>query len=140
VVLAPHQKTLPEIWAGSRVQFCRAFTWHGPRRGVALSVQVGVDVRLFTLASQESRVARAVIVGAMAVLVLAIGCCVFDRDDHEGMDDHATLDLCFGMLNVSLPIVLTTGLPLTGLADVYEVMPAPSFSPLVPAPPPKLLF
>ena len=76
----------------------------------------------------------------MSVLVLAIGCCVFDRDDHEGMGDHASLDLCFGMLNVSMPMVLTAGLPLTGLTETLQAKPAPSFSPLVPAPPPKLLF
>ena len=75
----------------------------------------------------------------MSVLVLAVGCCVFDRDDHDGMDDHASLDLCFGMANVSLPIVLTNGLPLTGLTEDYQLTPAPSFSPHVPAPPPKLL-
>jgi len=76
----------------------------------------------------------------MSALVLAIGCCVFDRDDYDGMDDHASLDLCLGMLNVSMPMVLTAGLPLTGLAEAYQVTPAPRFSPVVPAPPPKLLF
>jgi hypothetical protein len=76
----------------------------------------------------------------MAVLVVAIGCCVFDRNDHDGMDDHASLDLCLGMLAVSPPIVLTGGLPLAGLTVVYAFSPAPSFSPHVPAPPPKLLL
>ena len=76
---------------------------------------------------------------AMAVLVVAIGCCAFDADDHDGMDNHAALDLCLGMATVSLPIVLTAGLPLTGLATAYRLAFVPSFAPHVPAPPPKLL-
>jgi hypothetical protein len=75
----------------------------------------------------------------MALLVLAIGCCLFDGDDHDSMDVHASLDLCLGMMTVSPPIVPTSGLPLTGLAAAYQIMPFPSFSPHVPAPPPKLL-
>jgi hypothetical protein len=89
--------------------------------------------------SREWIVARAAVVVAMAVLVLAVGCCVFDRDDHDGMDDHASLDLCFGMLTVSLPIVFTGGLPLIGLTSAYRISSVPSFSPHVPAPPPKIL-
>lgn len=75
----------------------------------------------------------------MAVLVVAIGCCVFDADDHDGMNDHAALDLCLGMATVSLPIVLTSGLPLAGLAATYRLASISSFAPHVPAPPPKLL-
>jgi hypothetical protein len=75
----------------------------------------------------------------MAVLVLTIGFCVFDRSDHDGTDDHAALDLCLGMMTVSLPIVLTGGLPLTGRASACQGAPVPNFSPRVPAPPPKLL-
>lgn len=89
--------------------------------------------------SCEARLAQAAIVVALAVLVLAIGCCAFDRDDHDGIDGHASLDLCFGMLTVSLPIVLTNGLPLIGLTTAYQLGPVRSFSPHVPAPPPKLL-
>jgi hypothetical protein len=87
--------------------------------------------------NRESWAARAVL-AAMVLLVLTIGCCVFDGDDHDSMDNHASLDLCLGMMSVSLPIVLTGGLPLTGLATVYQVVPVLSFSPHVPAPPPKL--
>ena len=73
----------------------------------------------------------------MALLVVTIGCCVFDGDDHDSMDTHASLDLCLGMMTVSLPMVLTGGLPLTGLATAYQIAPVLSFSPRVPAPPPK---
>ena len=75
----------------------------------------------------------------MAILVVAIGCCVFDRNDHEGMDDHASLDLCLGMLPVSPPIVLTGGLALAGLTAARRFALAPNFAPQVPAPPPKLV-
>lgn len=76
----------------------------------------------------------------MAVLVLSIGFCVFDSHDHHGMDDRAVLDLCLGMLAVSLPVVLTAGLPLTGITSAYRLAPVREFSPHVPAPPPKRLF
>lgn len=75
----------------------------------------------------------------MAVLVLAIGFCVFDSGDHDGMDDHASVDLCLGMLAVSPPVVLTAGLPLTGCTSAYPLAPVREFSPHVPAPPPKRL-
>ena len=86
--------------------------------------------------SRDSWTAR-VAVAAMALLVVAIGCCVFDRSDHDGMDDHASLDLCLGMATVSLPIVLTGGLPVAGLTAPYQVAHVLSLSPHVPAPPPK---
>ena len=88
--------------------------------------------------SRDSWTARAAI-AAMAVLVVAIGCCAFDRNDHDGMDDHASLDLCLGMATISLPIVITGGLPVAGLIAAYQAAHVPSFSPHVPAPPPKLL-
>lgn len=76
---------------------------------------------------------------AMAVVVLAIGFCVFDGGDHDGMDDHASgeVDLCLGMLAVSPPVALTAGLPLMGCTSAYGLAPVREFSPHVPAPPPK---
>jgi hypothetical protein len=94
--------------------------------------------RLIYARGRESWTAR-VAIAAMAVLVVAVGCCLFDRHDHDDMDQHASLDLCLGMAAVSLPIVVTGGLPVAGLIAAYQVAHVPSFSPHVPAPPPKLL-
>ena len=76
---------------------------------------------------------------AMTVVVLAAGFCVFDSHQHDAMDDHASLDLCLGMLAVVLPVVLTAGLPLTGFTSAHLLAPVSEFSPHVPAPPPKRL-
>lgn len=94
--------------------------------------------RLIYARGRESWTAR-VAIAAMAVLVVAVGCCLFDRHDHDDMDQHASLDLCLGMATVSLPNVITGGLPVAGLIAAYRAAHAPSFSPHVPAPPPKLL-
>lgn len=85
---------------------------------------------------RESWATQAAII-AMAVLVAAVGFCVFDS--HGGIDHHASPDLCLGVLAVLLPTVLAGGLPLTGLTSAYRLAPVADFSPHVPAPPPKLL-
>jgi len=71
----------------------------------------------------------------LAVLVLAIGFCVFDGDEHE--DGVAGLDLCLGMLVTSLTVTLVFRLPLTGLASADRLAAVVEFSARVPAPPPK---
>ena len=108
--------------------------------GMALSLQFPV---VGMSASRSNRGHRSwtmqVAVISMAMLVLAVGFCVLDGGDHDGTDDHACLDLCLGMLTVSLPVVLTGGLPLTGLTAAYGFAQFNSFDRHVPAPPPKLL-
>lgn len=81
--------------------------------------------------------AQAAIV-AMAFLVLAAGLCMFDTHEHDGLDDRAALDLCL-MLAASIPIALTSGLPLARLTGASRPAPVREFSPRVPTPPPKLL-
>ena len=71
----------------------------------------------------------------LAVLVLAIGFCVFDGDEHEY--GHAGLDLCLGMLATSLAVTLVSRLPLTGMASADRLAALFEFSARVPAPPPK---
>jgi hypothetical protein len=71
----------------------------------------------------------------LAVLVLAVGFCVFDGDEYQ--DGHAGLDLCLSMLATSLAVTLVSRLPLASpdrLAALFEFL-AP-----VPAPPPKTAF
>jgi hypothetical protein len=96
-------------------------------------------MRSSTAARDRQPWAKQAAILAMAVLVLIVGFCMFDRHDHDGMDDHAALDLCLGMMAVSLPMVLTGGLPLAGLTSAYRPAPVSEFSPHVPAPPPKPL-
>jgi hypothetical protein len=71
---------------------------------------------------------------ALGFLVLAVGFCLFDSD---GMDGHASFDLCLGMLVASLTIVFAARLPLIGSIAGVLLAPALEFSPHVPAPPPK---
>ena len=71
----------------------------------------------------------------MAFLVLAVGFCVFDGDEHE--DGQPGLDLCLGMLVTSLTFTLVSLLPLTGLASADRLAVGLEFSALVPAPPPR---
>jgi hypothetical protein len=71
----------------------------------------------------------------LAVLVLAIGFCVFDGDEHE--DGHAGLDLCLSMLVTSLTVTLVCRLPLTGLASADRLAALLEFTAGVPAPPPR---
>jgi hypothetical protein len=89
-----------------------------------------------TARDRESWATQAAILG-MAVLVLAVGFCVFDT--HDGTDDYASVDLCLAMLAVSLIIVLVSGLPLAGLTSAYLLAPVREFSSHVPAPPPRTL-
>jgi hypothetical protein len=72
----------------------------------------------------------------LAVLVLAIGFCTFDGDEHQ--DGHAGLDLCLGMLATSLAVTLVSRLPLTGMASADRLAALFEFSACVPAPPPKI--
>jgi hypothetical protein len=71
----------------------------------------------------------------LAVLVLAVGFCVFDGDEHD--DGAAGMDLCLGMLVTSLTVTLISRLPLTGLASADRLAAILEFLALVPAPPPK---
>jgi hypothetical protein len=71
----------------------------------------------------------------LAFLVLAVGFCVFDGDEHE--DGHAGLDLCLGMLVTSLTVTLVSRLPLTGSASTDRLGAVLEFSARVPTPPPK---
>jgi hypothetical protein len=74
---------------------------------------------------------------ALAVLVLAVGFCVFDGDGHHE-DEHPRFDLCLGMLAVEMTLALVSRLPLTGRAGSDRRARILEFTPLVPAPPPKL--
>jgi hypothetical protein len=74
----------------------------------------------------------------LAVLVLAIGFCVFDGDGHE--DGHAGLDLCLSMLATSWVVTLVSRPPLTGVASADRLTALFEFSAHVPAPPPKTAF
>lgn len=71
----------------------------------------------------------------LAVLVLAIGLCVFDGDEHQ--DGHAGLDLCLSMLATSLAVTLVSRLPLTGMASADRFATLFEFLARVPTPPPK---
>jgi hypothetical protein len=73
----------------------------------------------------------------LAMLVLAVGFCVFDCDEHR--DGHAGFDLCLGMLATVLTVTLVSRLPLAGLAAAEHQAPALEFALCVPAPPPKAL-
>jgi len=72
---------------------------------------------------------------AVALLVLAVGLCLFNGSHDAG--GYAGLDLCRGMLFVSLAVVLAPGLPLIGATAMYRPVLFLAFSPRVPAPPPK---
>ena len=86
---------------------------------------------------QNSWAARVIVI-SMAMLVMAVGFCLFDKNDHDGTDDHASVDLCLGMLTASLLVVLSGTLAWTGIVGT-DVVALRSLSPHVPAPPPKLL-
>ena len=73
----------------------------------------------------------------LAVLVLAVGFCLFDGDGHHE-DDHSGVDLCLGMLPVQMTLTLVARLPLTGVAGCDRRDGVCEFTPLVPVPPPKL--
>ena len=77
---------------------------------------------------------------AMALLILAVGFCLFDGDEHDAFGEHASLDLCLGLITISLPAALVAPLPLAGLTTAYRPTVVPTFLPHVPAPPPKRLF
>jgi hypothetical protein len=83
------------------------------------------------LRSRDRKVLGLLLVG----LVLAVGFCVCDDDEHE--DGHAGLDLCLSMLATSPAVTLVSRLPLTGTASADRLAPLFQFSARVPAPPPK---
>ena len=72
----------------------------------------------------------------LAMLVLAVGFCIFDGDGHHE-NDRAGFDLCLGMLGTTMTISLVSRLPLSGLASADRFVDVLEFTPLVPAPPPK---
>jgi len=134
----PNCRMCPGQLVAYRIPYSRVFTrltlvaTRGTMRATLASA-----MRLFAyVQSRRSWALRAAVV-AMATLVLAVGFCVFDGHDHDGAEGHASLDLCFGMLTVSLPMVLVGGLPLTGLPPAYQLTRFRDFPPHVPAPPPK---
>jgi hypothetical protein len=97
---------------------------------MAPGVQNAIRVRS-TLRSRDRKVLGVI----LAVLVLAIGFCVFDGDEHE--DGPAGLDLCLGMLVTSLTATLVCRLPLTGSASADRLAAVLDVSARVPAPPPR---
>jgi hypothetical protein len=74
----------------------------------------------------------------LAVLVLAVGFCLFDgdADGHE----HTGLVLCLGMLVTSLTVTLVSRLPLAGSASAERLASVLAFSLRVPSPPPKTVL
>ena len=80
-------------------------------------------------------VASAVV--AAVLLILATGCCVFDRDDDATAGHVAPPDLCLGMLAVSLAVMSLARLPVVGWA-IGPAVAAPYVVPRhLPDPPPK---
>jgi hypothetical protein len=71
----------------------------------------------------------------LALLVVAVGFCVFDGDQHEG--DHGGVDLCLGMLAVVVTVGLASRLPLAGSTCPDGLALVVQLPPRVPAPPPK---
>jgi hypothetical protein len=67
---------------------------------------------------------------AVAVLALATGLCLFDQDEEE-------LDLCLGMLAVSLAVMPFTGLLPVGWAVGLSVATPGAVAVRVPDPPPR---
>lgn len=76
----------------------------------------------------------------VAVLALATGFCLFDRDHDAGTSDHAAPpDLCFSMLVAAFVVLSLAGLAPTGRA-VDMLFTAPYAVTLhIPDPPPKLV-
>ena len=72
---------------------------------------------------------------ALVVLVLGVGFCLFDGDEHH--DEHAGPDLCLGMLATVVTTTLVSPLPLAGSAGADQLVLVLELSPRVPAPPPK---
>jgi hypothetical protein len=73
----------------------------------------------------------------LAVLVLGVGFCLYDGDEH--WCGHPGFDLCLGMLATIPGTPLVPGLPLAGVAAAEHPAPVVAFSLRVPAPPPKAL-
>ena len=72
----------------------------------------------------------------LAVMVVAVGFCLFDGDEH-GSGHHPGFDLCLGMLATLITVTLVSRFRLLGLAATQYVAFASEFSMRVPAPPPK---
>jgi hypothetical protein len=74
----------------------------------------------------------------LALLVLAIGFCVFDGDGHE--DGHPGFDFCLGMLATVVTFTLVSKLPLAGLVAADHLASVLEFALRVLAPPPKTIL
>lgn len=79
---------------------------------------------------------RSVVVAA-ALLILATGFCVFDQDDHAAAGHVGPLDLCLGMLAVSLAVMPFVRLVVVGWALDPAVAAAYVVARHLPDPPPK---
>jgi hypothetical protein len=75
-------------------------------------------------------------VGAV-LLTVGAGLCLFDGA-HGDADEHGmSVDLCLGLLVVSVGVPLLAGLPETGCSLSIALSGVVTVVPLVPAPPPK---
>lgn len=75
----------------------------------------------------------------VAVLALATGFCLFDRDHDAGTSDHAAPpDLCFSMLVAAVVVLSLVGLAPTGRATDVLFTPPYAVALHIPDPPPKL--
>ena len=75
---------------------------------------------------------------AVALLVLATGLCLFDQDDHGA--DGRVLDLCLGIVAISLAIAPFAGLLAAGWAVNVPVAAPYAIALHVPDPPPRPAF
>lgn len=78
---------------------------------------------------------RTVLGLVLAVLIVAVGFCLFDGDEHGS--GRAGFDLCLGMLATVLTVTVVSRLPLAGSATADHLASVPEFSVRVPAPPPR---
>jgi hypothetical protein len=74
---------------------------------------------------------------AVALLALATSFCLFDRDEDGGGGHVTALDLCLGMLAVSLAILPLAGLLPVGWAVGSPFIAAYAVALHVPDPPPR---
>lgn len=74
---------------------------------------------------------------ALALLTLATGFCLFDRDDHGTADHAAPLDLCLAMLAASLAVIPFARLLAVGRALNPPVAAEYAVARRIPEPPPR---
>jgi hypothetical protein len=72
----------------------------------------------------------------VATLVLGAGCCLFDGH----ADDHAGLDVCFGMLAIAVVTVLLCGLLQSGMLPALAPASLAGMTLHVLDPPPRLFL